>query len=60
MYVCMYPNLPRNVIARLFYSQNGDSQGQETFSAPSAEKQTENCDTVFKPPSLSITLRYWD
>ena len=56
----MYPDLPRNVIARLSYSQNGDSQGQETFSAPSAEKQTGNCDTVFKPPSLSITLSYWD
>ena len=34
----MYPNLPRNAIFRLSYPRSGDSQGQETFRAPSADK----------------------
>ena len=36
----------------------GDSQGQETFLAPSADKQTRNYDTrVLKPPSLPINIK---
>ena len=36
-------NLPVNAIARLPHPRTGDSQGQETFLAPSADKQTRNC-----------------
>ena len=61
MYVCVYiyiyihTNLPMNAIVRLPHPQSGDSQGQETFLAPSADKQTCNYDTrVVKPPSLPI------
>ena len=43
-YVCIYTytNLPVNVIVRLPHFQSGDSQGQETFLAPSTDKQTCN------------------
>ena len=34
-----------NFIVRLPHPPSGDSQGQETFSAPSADKQTRNYDT---------------
>ena len=34
-----------NAIVRLLYPQSGDSQDQETFLAPSADKQTRNYDT---------------
>ena len=40
----MCANLPRNAIVRLSHSQNGDSQGQETFLAHSTDKQTRNYD----------------
>ena len=43
IYICIYI---RNAIVRLPYLRSGDSQGQETFSATSAEKQTRNHDTV--------------
>ena len=44
-----------NGIVRLPYPQSGDSQGQETFLAPPADKQTHNYDTrVLKLPSLPI------
>ena len=39
-------------IVRLPHPWSGDSQGQETFLAPSADKQTRNYDTVLKPPSF--------
>ena len=38
-------NLLVTDIARLPYPWRGDSQGQETFSAPFADKQTRNYDT---------------
>ena len=43
---------------RLPHPRSGDSQGQETFLAPSADKQTRNYDTECSNhhPSLS-TLR---
>ena len=53
MYI--YTNLLVNDIGRLPHPRSGDSQGQETFLAPSADKQTRNYDTrVLKPPSLPI------
>ena len=51
----IFTNLPVDVIFRLPHHQSGDSQGQETFLAPSADKQTRNYDIVCSnhPPSLS-------
>ena len=37
IYVYIYRNLPVNAIVRLPHPPSGDSQGQETFLAPSAE-----------------------
>ena len=51
----IYTNLSVNAIVRLPHSRRRDSQVQETFLAPSADKQTRNYDTrVLKPPSLPI------
>ena len=54
----IYTNLPIYVIVRLPHPRNGDSQGQETCLAPSADKQTRNYDIECSNhhPSLS-TLR---
>ena len=38
----MYTNLPAIAVVRLLHLQSRDSQGQETFLAPSADKQTRN------------------
>ena len=47
-----------NAIVRLPHSRSGDSQGQETFLAPSSDKETRSYDTrVLKLPSLSISLK---
>ena len=55
IYIYIYTNLPVDVIVRLPHPRSGDSQGQETFLAPSADKQTRNYDTrVLKPLSLPI------
>ena len=54
MYIQAFANLRVNVIVRLPHPRSEDSQGQETFLAPSADKQTCNYDTVLKPPSLPI------
>ena len=53
-----HTNLPVNAIIRLRHPQSGDSQGQETFLAPSADNKTCNYDTEYSNhrPSLS-TLR---
>ena len=64
MYIYIYidththTNLPVNAIDRLPHPRSRDSQGQETFLAPSADKQTRNYDTECSNhhPSLS-TLR---
>ena len=46
IYIYMHTNLPVNAIVRLPLPRSGDSQGQETFLAPSAApKQTRNYDT---------------
>ena len=51
----IYTNLPVNVIVRLPHRGSRDIQGQETFLAPSADKQTCSRDTrVLKPPSFPI------
>ena len=42
MYIYIYTNLPVNAIVRLPHPCSGDSQGQETFLTPSADKQTHN------------------
>ena len=54
----IYTNLPVDVIVRLPHLRTGESQGQETFLAPSADKKTRNYDIEFSKhhPSLS-TLR---
>ena len=54
----IYTNLPVNNTVRLPHPRSGDSQDQETFLAPSADKQTRNYDTECSNhhPSLS-TLR---
>ena len=38
LYIHIYTNLPVNVIVRLPHLRSGDSQGQETFLAPSADR----------------------
>ena len=53
MYIYIY--LPVNTIVRLPHPHSEDSQGQETFLAPSADKQTHNYDTwVLKSLTLPI------
>ena len=51
----IYRNLPVDVIVRLPHPRIGNSQGQDTFLAPSAEKQTSNYDIECSNhhPSLS-------
>ena len=41
----IYRNLPMDAIVKLPYPWMEDSQGQEMFLAPSADKQTPNYDT---------------
>ena len=54
----IYTNLPVYVIVRLPHNRSGDSQGQETFLAPSADKQTRNYDIECSNHHLSLsTLR---
>ena len=58
IYIYIYTNLPVNAIdaiVRLPHPRSVYSQGQETFLASSADKQTRNYDTkVHKLPSLAI------
>ena len=59
----VYPNLSRKVIVRLTHPRSGDSHGQETLFAPSADKQTHNYDTDCSNHHSSqspITIRHWD
>ena len=41
----LYTNLPVSDIVRLPHPRIGDSHGQETFLAPTADKQTRSYDT---------------
>ena len=46
-----------NAIVRLPHPRSGDSQAQETFLAPSADKQTRNYDTecsIHHPPLSTL------
>ena len=52
--IYIHTNLPVNAIVRLPHPRSRDSQGQETFLAPSADRETRNYGTVLKPPSLPI------
>ena len=54
-YVCMYTHLPVNAIVRPTHRRSGDSQGQETFLAPSADKQTRKNDTECSNHHPSLT-----
>ena len=54
MYIHIYANLPVNVIVRLPHPRSRDSQGQETFLAPSADKQTCNYECSNHHLPLSI------
>ena len=56
-----FTNLPVDVIVRLPHPLSGYSQGQETFLAPSADKQTLNYDietSNLTPPTLPINPIY--
>ena len=69
MYIDIYANLPVNVIVKLLLPRSGDSQGQEVFLAPSADKQTRNYDTecsdhhlplsILRPKGLSRSKMKW-
>ena len=45
IYIYICTNLPMSDIVRLPHLRSEDSQGQETFLAPSADKQTRNHNT---------------
>ena len=45
IYIYIYTNLHVNVIVRLPHPRSGERQDQETFLAPSANKQARNYDT---------------
>ena len=52
----IYTNLPMDVIVRIPHRRSWNSQGQEPFLAPSANKQTRNyhIECSYHNPSLSI------
>ena len=54
-WLAIYTNIPVDVIVRLPHPQSGDSQSQEIFWAPFADKQTRNSDIKCsnQHPSLS-------
>ena len=56
MYIHIYENLPVNVIVKLPHPRSGDSQGQETFLAPSADKQTRSYDTECSDDHLILLI----
>ena len=54
----IYTNLPMDIIVRLPHPQSGNSQGQQTFLALSADKQISNFDIECSNHHLSLsTLR---
>ena len=54
--ICIYTNLLVNAIVRLSHPQSGYSQGQETFLAPSADKQTCNYDRECSNHHLPLSI----
>ena len=69
IYIYIYTNLPVNAIVRLPHPRSGDSQGQETFLALSADKQTRSYDikcsnhhpslSTLRPEGLSSSKMKW-
>ena len=69
IYIHTYTNLPVNNIVRLPHPWSGDSQGQETFLARSADMQTRNYDTecsnhhpsqsTRRPKGMSHSMMKW-
>ena len=65
----IHKNIPVDVIVRLPHSWSADSQGQETFLSPSADKQTRNYDiecsndhpslSTLRPKGLSLSKMKW-
>ena len=54
----IYTNLRVSAVVRLPHPRSRDSQGQEIFLAPSADKQTGNYDArMLKPLSLPINAK---
>ena len=60
MFSDIYAHLLICAVVRLPHPRSGDIQGQETFLAPSAGKQTRNCDKDSSSHDLSIAIRHWD
>ena len=56
MYIDIYANLPVNVIVKLLLPRSRDSQVQEVFLAPSADKQTRNYDTECSDHHLPLSI----
>ena len=56
IYIHIYAHLPVNVIVRLPHPRSRDSLGQETFLAPSADKQTHNYDTECSNYHLPLSI----
>ena len=65
----IYTNLPVDVIVRLPHPRSGDSQGQKTFLAPSADKQARKYDiecsnhhpspSTLRPKGLNCSKMKW-
>ena len=56
MYLHIYANATVNVIVKLPHPRSADSKGQETFLAPSADKQTRNYDTECSNHHLPLSI----
>ena len=67
----MYTNFPMDAIVRLPHPRSANSQGQETFLEPSADKETRNYDrecsnhhqslSTLRPNGLSHSkMKWWD
>ena len=56
MHLHIYANVPVNVIVKLPHPRSGDTQGQETFLAPSADKQTRSYDTECSNHYLHLSI----
>ena len=56
IYIYIYTNLPVSAIVRIPHPRSGDSYGQETFLAPSADRQTCNHDTRYSIISIYIYI----
>ena len=69
VYIYIYTNLPVNATVRLPHPRSGDSQGQETFLEPSADKQIRSYDiecsnhhpspSSLRPKGLSRSKMKW-